>query len=58
MTELRIANETDRLTVASILVKNGYAVCQKKTKDEGEKVASYKLKVFSIGGENESERKA
>ena len=58
MIELKIANEADRLTVANILVKNGYAVCQKKTKDEGEKTATYKLRVFSMGDDNGTDRTA
>lgn len=45
--ELRIASEIDRLDVASILIKNGYACSQVKTKDDGAKTATYKLYVYS-----------
>lgn len=44
--ELRVANETDRLEIAGILVKNGYACAQVKSKDEGAKTATYKLIIY------------
>lgn len=45
--ELRISSAEDRLLVAGILIKNGYACSQVKSKDEGAKTASYKLYVYS-----------
>ena len=56
--ELRIASEADRLLVASVLIKNGYACSQVKSKDEGAKTATYKLHVYSQEGEREAGRQA
>jgi len=45
MTELRIYNQEDRLTVAQILVKNGYTVAQGKRSKGNGKTVEYTLKV-------------
>lgn len=43
--ELKIYTLEDRMTVASILMKNGYTVSQVKVKPEGSKAVSYFLRV-------------
>ena len=44
--ELNVANEADRLSIASILIKNGYVCSQAKTKDESTGKSTYKLFVY------------
>lgn len=56
--ELRIAAETDRLLVANVLIKNGYACSQVKSKDEGAKTATYKLHVYSQEAGREAGKQA
>jgi hypothetical protein len=52
--ELKIYNQEDRLTVASILIKNGYTVSQsKRYRNATGKSMDYYLKV-SIDDENVS----
>ncbi len=43
--ELRIYNQEDRLTVAQILIKNGYWCAQGKRQKPGTKTVEYVLKV-------------
>lgn len=43
MKRLEIASEADRLTVAQVLVKNGYTVCQAKSKPDGKTKYVYYL---------------
>lgn len=40
---IEVFNEADRLTVAAILVKNGYTVCQARERVEGKRSYLYFL---------------
>lgn len=47
--QIKISNEQDRLTVASILIKNGYTVCIQKEKS-GSKNEYYVVYSKAKGG--------
>ena len=51
--KLRIFHEEDRLTVAAILIKNGYRVEQGKEPRPGTKTADYYLLLEDTRGEKQ-----
>ena len=55
MIKIRVFQESERMTVASILIKNGYRVCQGKEKRVGKKNLDYILLVEDVRDENGGE---
>jgi hypothetical protein len=49
MVMLKIKTESDRLSVAAILVKNGYRVSQARLKKDGSKTAEYFIVADDVG---------
>lgn len=56
MSKLEINSEQDRLTVATILVKNGYTVRQVKEKITGKKISVYCLEYTKSNKNTEEEK--